>query len=230
MRSSSHPTRAVFRSALVLGATVVAGPAVVGLALEPLAAVAAAAAGPSGLGVLALDEMLSALCAGAVVAAYATWALSLLLALAETAPRLTAFARRVPCPALARTLAASALGVAVVVASAASADPGHDARRPGALSVSADGLAGLALPDRVATQVSARGRPEPHSHEVVRGDTLWGIAAASLPTGASEAAVDRAWRCIAHANRDVLTDPHLIFPGTDLRVPPLDHLLGEDLP
>ncbi len=65
---------------------------------------------------------------------------------------------------------------------------------------------------------------------VVRsGDTLWALAAQALPAGTRAAAIDRAWRRIAAANPDV-TDPHLIFPGTVLRVPPLHDLHRKDHP
>ena len=124
-----------------------------------------------------------------------------------------------------------ASGVAVVVTAApAGADPGPDARRPAVLTSTVDALAGLPLPDRVATRAAGRSAAKGRVHEVVGGDTLWDIAAGELPSTASASQVDRAWRRVAAANRDVVDDPHLIFPGTQLRVPPLDDLLGEDQP
>ncbi len=59
-------------------------------------------------------------------------------------------------------------------------------------------------------------------HVVVPGDCLWDIAAARLGPGATAAAVDRAWRLLYDANRDVIgDDPNLIVPGQRLRLVPL---------
>ena len=53
------------------------------------------------------------------------------------------------------------------------------------------------------------------------GDSLWALAAADLPDGASVAEVDERWREIHAANRDVIgDDPDLIRPGQQLRLPP----------
>ncbi|GAB2884998.1 hypothetical protein GCM10027026_40620 [Myroides odoratimimus subsp. xuanwuensis] len=52
------------------------------------------------------------------------------------------------------------------------------------------------------------------------GDTLWGIAADTLPDDAGPAAVDERWRAIYAANAErVGTDPDLILPTTHLRLP-----------
>jgi resuscitation-promoting factor RpfA len=59
-------------------------------------------------------------------------------------------------------------------------------------------------------------------HTVHRGDTLWDIAAAHLPTGTakSNAAIEAYWRQIWHVNRAVVgADPDLIFPGAKLEIP-----------
>lgn len=226
---SQQPAR---RSVVVLG-SIVAGPGVVQLASEPLMALLRAVhGGPSQLTALPPDDLVAGACAAALVTAYGLWSLGLALALAEaSSSRLGRLVRRLPCPTIARTVAASALGVAVVVSAApAGADPGLEARRPSGLTSSADALAGLPLPDRVPTRRAARSAPTEQMHEVVAGDTLWDIAADALPPGASAATVERAWHRIAAANRGVVTDPHLIFPGTQLRVPQFDDLLGEDQP
>jgi hypothetical protein len=78
-------------------------------------------------------------------------------------------------------------------------------------------LTGLRLPDRPIGSTD-----EPVQTVVVRpGDTLWGIAAASLPDGSSDAEVDRACARWYAANREVIgDDPDLIFPAQRL-VPPL---------
>jgi hypothetical protein len=81
-------------------------------------------------------------------------------------------------------------------------------------------VVGLRLPDRPVAAASPNPeRPEP---VVVRaGDTLWAIAARSLPTGASDAEIARACARWHDANRGVIgTDPNLIFP-TQRLVPPL---------
>ncbi|WP_139318513.1 LysM peptidoglycan-binding domain-containing protein [Kocuria sp. CNJ-770] len=55
---------------------------------------------------------------------------------------------------------------------------------------------------------------------VLRGDTLWSLAAAQLGPGASAAEVDRAWPAWYELNRHVLPHgPHLLLPGQRLVVP-----------
>lgn len=68
--------------------------------------------------------------------------------------------------------------------------------------------------------------------EVVRvraGDTLWSLAERRLPAGAAPGRIDHAWRLIARHNRAAVgADPHLILPGTVLRLPALDTATGKD--
>jgi nucleoid-associated protein YgaU len=66
------------------------------------------------------------------------------------------------------------------------------------------------------------GTPADGAYTIRAGDTLWGIAAAHLPSAKrSAAAIDRYWRQAYRANREVLgPDPDLIHPGTRLRLPP----------
>lgn len=76
--------------------------------------------------------------------------------------------------------------------------------------------AGVARPGAVVEATTA--------HEVVRGESLWRIAAATLdvPTDdrASNAAVARFWPKIYERNRPVIgDDPNLIFPGQRLEIP-----------
>jgi len=89
-------------------------------------------------------------------------------------------------------------------------------------------LAGLPLPDRASGQEPARPRPAPvvaspahlPATVVVRpGDTLWALAASALPDGATDAEITTAWHALYAANRDVVSDPDLIYPGTALDLP-----------
>ena len=80
-------------------------------------------------------------------------------------------------------------------------------------------LTGLQLPDR---PIASAPRVTSDAAVVVRpGDTLWAIAARSLPAGATDAEIARACAKWHAANRDVIgDDPNLIFPMQRL-VPPL---------
>lgn len=84
-------------------------------------------------------------------------------------------------------------------------------------------LTGLRLPDRPIAMPPRvdHGRPT----VVVRpGDTLWAIAARSLPTGATTSQIAEACARWHAANRDVIGDnPNLIFPAQRLTPP-----LGKD--
>jgi len=88
-------------------------------------------------------------------------------------------------------------------------------------------LAGLTLPER-AVAPAAHHRPpsvptadttrqHPDTYVVRPGDSLWSIARAHPGATGS---VDRRWRAIWEANRDVVgDDPDLILPGQALRLP-----------
>jgi hypothetical protein len=55
---------------------------------------------------------------------------------------------------------------------------------------------------------------------VLRGDTLWSIAARHLDPGASAAEITAEWHRWLATNRDVIgTDPNLILPGQELLAP-----------
>lgn len=223
------------RTLLVLVATAAAALPLSFLTLPPLASVASTL-GPTSGHPPTLEQSMAALCAGALVGCYAIWVLGVLLTVLDAvlSGASREAVRRVPCPRLARVLAVSVLGASLAVSSPASADPAHDTRRTAPAGAgTTQVLAGLPLPDRVATGPADPARtvaaPAAHRlHQVSPGDTLWAVAGRALPPDAPDAAVDRAWRRIAAANRDVVDDPDLIFPGTVLRVPPLDDLLGED--
>ena len=58
---------------------------------------------------------------------------------------------------------------------------------------------------------------------VEQGDTLWALAADTLPASATTADIDRRWRQIHRSNHDVVgEDPDLIVPGQSLRLPTTD--------
>jgi nucleoid-associated protein YgaU len=56
---------------------------------------------------------------------------------------------------------------------------------------------------------------------VQAGDCLWNIAGRQLGPGATNAAIDWAWRSIYALNRAAIGDnPNLIRPGLTLTLPP----------
>ena len=55
---------------------------------------------------------------------------------------------------------------------------------------------------------------EPRFYTVVKGDTLWKIAASQYGNGAK-------YPDIFEANKPMLKDPDKIYPGQNLRIPPL---------
>jgi len=129
------------------------------------------------------------------------------------------------CPRAVQRAILAACGLALVgLGSPALADP---ASHPNPSIV-----AGLPLPQR-ATNDPLASTPHPITarHQapdaarapgriVVRpGDTLWDLAAAELPSTADDAAITAAWHELYDANRDVLSDPDLIYPGTRLDRP-----------
>ena len=124
-------------------------------------------------------------------------------------------------------LAACGLSLAGSLAAPAYADPGGP-----------DALAGLPLPDRTTTTsqwIGSLARERHHAPEqpaaqvrpagtgevrVSPGDSLWGLAADELGAEAAEEDVERRWREIYAANRDVVgADPDLIRPGQRLALP-----------
>jgi hypothetical protein len=94
-------------------------------------------------------------------------------------------------------------------------------------------VAGLPLPDRATAaghvgrllaremaRETARHGFGPEHVVVGPGDTLWSLAGADLPPGATDAAISRYWRRIYRANREVIgPDPDLILPHQRLRLP-----------
>lgn len=113
-----------------------------------------------------------------------------------------------------RRLLAVVLGSAIVIAPAYTGAASPE---------STDGprLAGLRLPDRPVGGAAAPADGGAAAVVVVRrGDTLWDIAAASLPAGADDAGRAAACHRWYSANRAVIgPDPDLLLPGTRLRSP-----------
>ncbi|QZY30032.1 LysM peptidoglycan-binding domain-containing protein [Nocardioides coralli] len=106
--------------------------------------------------------------------------------------------------------------------------PAH-AGAPGPGQGPGDDLVGLPVPDRTsaaAWQTAAlRPPPAPARSTVVvaPGDSLWRLAARTLPTGVDPRAVDRRWRAIYRANHQLVgADPDLIHPGQRLLLPEHD--------
>jgi resuscitation-promoting factor RpfA len=141
-------------------------------------------------------------------------------------------------------LAVGGAGVAVP-ATAAPPEPSPTADRATASAT----LDGLPVPDRVEGRAPAATPPQASAprraaavaevrgtggtrtlsaaaeppawavHRVVPGDSLWSIAAALHPA-AEASEIDRTWRRIYRANRSAVgSDPHLLRPGTTLRLP-----------
>jgi hypothetical protein len=133
-------------------------------------------------------------------------------------------------------LAACGLSLAGSLAApayAGTADPDGPPGRAPASEV----LTGLPLPDRTTTTAQWLGSLADHRSQpaaspatappgavrVSPGDTLWDLAEQSLGPGAGPAEVERRWRQIYAANRDVVgADPDLIRPGQRLLLPTTD--------
>lgn len=172
------------------------------------------AAQPGG-GTRAVVDLLVAVCAtGLALALLWLWAIT-------TATVAELLAGRVGAGGGAtRRLVLVACGVAVVAGTTVPA-----------LAAGGDGpelLVGLALPDRAVAPARHHPHPNPApttskagsgvtTYVVRPGDSLWSIARLH-PDGTGS--VDRRWRSIWEANRDLVgNDPDLIIPGQALRLP-----------
>lgn len=83
-------------------------------------------------------------------------------------------------------------------------------------------LHGLEFPDRPVSPRPHTGEQESAQHTVRGGESLWSIAAGSLPADATNSAVARSWRAWWQTNRKVIgADPDVIHPGQVLQAP--DH-------
>lgn len=99
---------------------------------------------------------------------------------------------------------------------------------PGSAPTGQDG-ASLRVPRAADAVPAAPPVPSPAertvdgSVTVLRGDTLWSLAAAHLGPGATDAQIAACWPTWYELNRHVLRDgPHLILPGQRLLVPHRD--------
>lgn len=149
------------------------------------------------------------LCAGAMVVLALWLAASVVVCLADRRSGTDPADRRgLFRPRLVRALVAGAVGTLVAVsASGAGATRGPDLPHV---------LDGLPLPDRSYGGV--------RTHPVLPGESLWSITAEHLAPRTDTRTVARAWPRLHRLNRDRLgTDPHLIRPGTTLRLPTWRH-------
>ena len=78
-------------------------------------------------------------------------------------------------------------------------------------------VAVLILPTFAQAQEPQAQEPQ-GTHEVVRGNTLWDLAAYYYENPFE-------WRVIFEANRDVVEDPHWIYPAEMLVIPGIPGIL-----
>ncbi|MBO9555531.1 LysM peptidoglycan-binding domain-containing protein [Cellulomonas sp.] len=105
---------------------------------------------------------------------------------------------------------------AAVGAALSAAAPGTTAAPPPAAAPSTP----TPVTHLVAPPVRPTADAEPATVVVVRGDSLWRIAARHLPAGADDAQIAAAWPAWYAANADVVgPDPGVLLPGQVLVVP-----------
>ncbi|MCB1491443.1 MAG: peptidoglycan-binding protein LysM [Rhodobiaceae bacterium] len=74
---------------------------------------------------------------------------------------------------------------------------------------------GISTVEASELKVADRSAPaDPKFHTVVKGDTLWAISEKAYGNG-------KYYNDIFEANRPMLSDPDKIYPGQNLRIPPL---------
>ncbi len=173
-------------------------------------------------------DVTAVLVAGCTAAAVATlawlWLLTTLVVLDVLRDRP---ALRRGLPHAVRRWVLVACGAALVGGLLAPAHAEGGGPEPGRPDAAAALLVGLPVPDRATTTTQwlgllarPRERPAPQAVVVAAGDTLWGLAAGSLPAGADDAEIERRWREIYRANREAVgADPDLIRPGQRLLLP-----------
>jgi hypothetical protein len=195
--------------------------------------------GPATLAGRPFDELLTALCAAALLCC-ATWTLVVVTlaaveAIADAATRGRSQVFRVGtwlCPDHVRRMLLAGCGIALATGLAAPAASADTGRAVGAPATAEPAIGGLRLPDRPAsspvgssrttTPVSPR-TPATGLVSVAEGDSLWSIAEQALGGHPSNAETTAAWFAVYHANLNRIgNDPDLIFPGTALQIPDLD--------
>ena len=178
---------------------------------------------------VAFDQALVWLCEG-VLLACASWLWVVTGIVTTDAARGRAGARvGVPAPVRHALLLACGVALTTSLAHPAHAGPGP---APGERATPHTSVQGLPLPDRATTaghvglllarQVRAahhRGHLDGSLSAVQPGDSLWSLAADTLPAGADDRAITRRWLQIYRANRQVIgPDPDLIHPDQQLRL------------
>ncbi|MGY2874012.1 hypothetical protein ACVW00_001202 [Marmoricola sp. URHA0025 HA25] len=171
------------------------------------------------------DALLTRGAVGALVLA-ACWALVVVAAVAleaRTEGRLR-LAERTGCPPRLRLwLLGAFVALSAGVAPAEASDAGSGPARSAGLAAALDGLP---LPDRTA---GTPGRAAVLVVQVEPGDSLWRIARALLPAGASDPAVTAEVADLYADNRPAIgPDPDLLMPGQRLLV--RDHHTTEEAP
>jgi len=217
---------------LLVWLAVTAGTTALGLALVPHVLGTMQPTGP-------FDAVLVAGCEAALVAVGGwLWLVTGVVAL-DAARGHQRSRRGVPAPVRRVLLVACGAALAGGLATPSYAGPvAHRDDRP--VSV----LQGLPLPERASTALHvarlvattaehseragaqhrraapARPAPRPRTVVVEPGDTLWALAAASLPPGAGAADVAARVALLHRTNRATVgPDPDLILPGQELRLP-----------
>lgn len=175
------------------------------------------------------DLLLVSACEMALLGAVTwLWGVSTIVAL-DAARGLTRHHRGVPAPLRRALLAACGAALAGGLTGpvwAAGDLPVQDGRAGSGSSA----IEGLSLPDRqsaasavaalVHDQVTRTRAESARSVVVAPGDTLWALAADTLPRGASDADVAKAVRRVHVANLDTIGhDPDVITPGQVLHLP-----------
>lgn len=176
-----------------------------------------------------LDEAVGLLAAGGAALVLTTWACGAVVtatalaarAAGRTSSTLDALSAALT-PLLLRRVLAAALGAAALggVAGPALAAPAASPTASPTASPASAQEAPLTWPGSSAAPCQPPAPDRPHEVVVLRGDTLWGIAARSLPAGAGPGEVAAAWPRWYRANRATIgADPGLLHPGQHLLTP-----------